>query len=85
MNQETRLGFIGIVMDDRSEAGEINRIIGEYSAVVKARVGVPDASAQSAVIGLIVEGENLAIGSLTAKLGNVKGVQVKSALSKKKS
>lgn len=84
MNQEIRLGFIGIVMDDRSVAGDINRIIGEYASVVKARVGVPDNAAQSAVIGLIVEGENLLIGALTAKLGNVRGVQVKSALSKKK-
>jgi putative iron-only hydrogenase system regulator len=83
-NQEIRLGFIGIVMDDRTAAEEINRIIGEYSAVVKARIGVPDNRAASAVIGLIVEGENLLIGSLTAKLGNLKGVQVKSALSKKK-
>ena len=85
MDQEIRLGFIGVVMDDRSAADEINHIIGEYAAVVKARIGVPDNSTQSAVIGLIVEGENLMIGSLTAKLGNLKGVQVKSALSKKKS
>ncbi|HPJ03106.1 MAG TPA: CopG family transcriptional regulator [Candidatus Limiplasma sp.] len=84
MNQEIRLGFIGIVMDDRTASDEINHIIGEYAAVIKARVGVPDSQTQSGVIGLIVEGENLVIGSLTAKLGNIRGVQVKSALSKKK-
>jgi len=84
MSNEIRLGFIGIVLDDRGAADEINHIIGEYSAVVKARIGVPDSRSASAVIGLIVEGENLTIGSLTAKLGNLKGVQVKSALSKKK-
>jgi putative iron-only hydrogenase system regulator len=84
MNNETRLGFIGIVMDDRGAAADVNRIIGEYSSVVRARIGVPDNQTASAVIGLIVEGENLLIGSLTAKLGNLKGVQVKSALSKKK-
>lgn len=83
MNQEIRLGFIGIVMDDRTAAGDINRIIGEYAAVVRARVGVPDSQTQSAVIGLIVEGDNLTLGALTAKLGNLHGVQVKSALSKK--
>jgi putative iron-only hydrogenase system regulator len=84
MNNETRLGFIGIVLDNREAADAINRIIGEYAAVVRARIGVPDASSASAVIGLIVEGENLTIGSLTARLGNLTGVQVKSALSKKK-
>ena len=84
MNQEIRLGFIGIVMDDRAAADAINHIIGEYAAVVKARIGVPDSQTASAVIGLIVEGDNLVLGSLTAKLGNLGGVQVKSALSKKK-
>ena len=84
MNQEIRLGFIGIVMDDRKMADDVNHIIGEYAAVVKARVGVPDVHTQSAVIGLIVEGDNLVLGSLTAKLGNLKDVQVKSALSKGK-
>ncbi len=84
MNQETRLGFIGIVMDDRKASADINRIISEYAAVIKARVGVPDSQTQSGVIGLIVEGDNLTIGALTAKLGNLQGVQVKSALSKKK-
>jgi putative iron-only hydrogenase system regulator len=84
MENEIRLGFIGIVLESREAAGEINRIIGEYSAVVKARIGVPDSQSAAAVIGLIVEGENLLIGSLTAKLGNLTGVQVKSALTKKK-
>jgi len=84
MDSESRLGFIGIVLDSREIAGEVNRIIGEYSQVVKARIGVPDSTSASAVIGLIVEGENLSIGSLTAKLGNLKGVQVKSAMTKKK-
>ena len=84
MDSEIRLGFIGIVLDSREAAGEINRIIGEYAQVVKARVGVPDSASPAAVIGLIVEGDNLTIGSLTAKLGNLKGVQVKSALTKKK-
>ena len=84
MSNEIRLGFIGIVMDDRGVADDVNHVIGEYAEVIKARVGVPDNRSASAVIGLIVEGENLTIGSLTAKLGNLKGVQVKSALSKQK-
>ena len=84
MENEIRLGFIGIVLENRDVADDINHIIGEYCAVVKARVGVPDSASSSAVIGLIVEGDNLTIGSLTAKLGNLQGVQVKSALSKMK-
>ena len=56
---------------------------GGYARVIKARVGVPDADSSAAVIGLIVEGDNRELGALTAKLGNLHGVQVKSALTRK--
>ncbi len=36
-----------------------------------------------AVIGLLVRGDNIRVGSFTGKLGNVPGVQVKSAMTKK--
>ena len=84
MDSETRLGFIGIVLDNREVTDAVNHIIGAYSLVVKARIGVPNNTSAAAVIGLIVEGDNLLIGSLTAKLGNLQGVQVKSALAKQK-
>jgi putative iron-only hydrogenase system regulator len=80
---EKRLGFIGIVMNDRKVAQEVNVTLSQYAAVIKARIGVPDADSAAAVIGLIVEGDNQALGTLTAKLGNLSGVEVKSALVKK--
>lgn len=83
MEEEKRLGFIGIVINDRAVAGEVNTTLGLFAQVIKARVGVPDADSLAAVIGLIVEGGNQDLGSLTAKLGNLRGVEVKSALSKK--
>ena len=84
MDDEKRLGFIGIVLNDRASAGEVNAMLGRYAHVIKARVGVPDAESSAAVIGLIVEGGNLDLGSLTAKLGNLPGVEVKSALARKR-
>lgn len=79
-----RVGFVGIVMEDRAVAPRVNELIAVYAQVVKARVGVPDSDGKAAVIGLIVEGTNDALGALTAKLGNLPGVQVKSALTQKK-
>lgn len=81
---EPRVGFVGIVMEDRAVAPRVNELIAVYAQVVKARVGVPDSDGKAAVIGLIVEGTNDALGALTAKLGNLPGVQVKSALTQKK-
>ena len=82
MPQQERLGFVGIVLETRASASMVNAIISQHAAVIKARVGVPDAQGDSAVIGLVVQGEDLTLGSLTAKLGNIRGVQVKSALTK---
>lgn len=84
MEEEIRLGFIGIVMNDRSAATAVNVTLGQHSRVIRARVGVPDADTQAAVIGLIVEGDNPSLGTLTAHLGNLPGVEVKSALVKKR-
>ena len=82
--EEFRIGFIGIVLEDRSVASEVNALLGQHSHVVRARIGVPDTESQAAVIGLIVEGTNTDLGALTAKLGNLHGVQVKSALAKRR-
>ena len=80
MSEEERLGFVGLVVEDREQAARINQILGEFSDMIRGRIGVPDKETGSGVIGLIVEGSNGRIGAMTGKLGNIKGVQVKSAL-----
>ncbi len=84
MQDDRRIGFIGIVMSNRSAANEVNTTLGHYAHIIKARIGVPDQESAAAVIGLIVEGNNLELGALTAKLGNLPMVEVKSALVRKK-
>ena len=81
---EERLGFVGIVMQDRSAAASVNRILGSYSHIIRGRMGIPDQESGEAVIGLIVKGSNDDLGALTGKLGNPPGVQVKSALTTSK-
>ncbi len=81
---EERLGFVGIVMQDRTAAEGVNRIIGSYAHIIRGRMGIPDPETGEAVIGLIVRGDNDELGALTGKLGNLSGVQVKSALTASK-
>ena len=80
---EKRQGFVGIILEDRSHAAAVNTILSQHAALIRARMGVPDTDHDAAVIGLIVHGDDRALGALTAKLGNIPGVQVKSALAKK--
>jgi len=82
---ETRLGFVGIVVEDREQTGRINQILSDFGEIIRGRIGVPDKETGIGVIGLIVEGSNDRVGAMTGKLGNIKGVQVKSALTAAKS
>ena len=80
MDQEIRQGFVGIVVDCKDEITEVNRVLSLYSDIIRGRIGVPNHEDGSAVIGLILEGNNDEIGALTGKLGNLPGILVKSAM-----
>ena len=78
-----RLGFIGIIIEDRIKAApQINRILSEYGDEIIARVGVPYKERNCRVITLTVDMTTDELGALTGKLGAVAGVTVRSALAK---
>lgn len=77
---EERLGFVGIVMESRASAPAVNQVLGGFARLIRGRMGVPDPSQEEAVICLIVSGTNEQLGAMTGRLGNLPGVQVKSAL-----
>lgn len=77
---DIRLGFVGIVVEQRFRAEEVNRVLAQYGSIISGRIGVPDAESGRAVIGLIVRGTNDQIGAMTGRLGNIPDVTVKSAM-----
>jgi putative iron-only hydrogenase system regulator len=77
---EHRIGVIGIVVEDRSNAQKINSILGDHNEVIVGRMGIPYRERGVSVISLIVDGSTDEIGAMTGKLGNLKGVKVRSAL-----
>lgn len=80
---ENRIGVIGIVVEDIDETTKINEVLHEHSHIIVGRMGIPYKQKGIGVISLIVDGNTDEVGSLTGKLGSIKGVNVKSALSKK--
>ena len=81
---EKRIGFVGIIIENREKIQEVNRILTLFGDMIRGRIGVPNQEDHTAVIGLIVEGTNDRVGAMTGKLGNIPGITVKSALSAKK-
>ena len=85
MTNEKRLGFVGIIIENRHKTAEsVNHVLSECGQLIIARTGVPYKEKQCSVITLIVDADTDEIGALTGRLGNIPGVSVKSALSKGK-
>ena len=81
---DTRIGVIGIVIDDANQAGEmVNRQISRSASIVRGRMGLPGTDGEASVIALVVAGTTDEIGALTGRLGSIHGVRVKSALAGK--
>lgn len=79
-----RLGFIGIIIDNRKESADlVNQILSDYGSLIVARTGVPYREKEVSVITLIIDASSDDLGALTGKLGSVQGVSVKSGLHKK--
>lgn len=78
---ETRIGVVGIVVEDRrAMALRVNEILSAHADLIVGRMGIPYREKNLSVIALIVDGTTDAIGALTGKLGALPGVTVKSAL-----
>ena len=79
---ENRVGVVGIVVEDTEQVEKINSILHEYASIIVGRMGIPYKERKISVISLIVDGTTDEISALTGKLGKIKDVHVKSALTK---
>lgn len=79
-----RLGFVGIIIDDREKySGIVNEILSQHADLILARTGLPKAKGNSSIITLVIDATTDELGILTGKLGSVNGISVKSGLTKK--
>jgi putative iron-only hydrogenase system regulator len=82
-NMERRLGFVGVIVEDRKTAASaVNKVLSDFGEIIAGRMGMPYAKKNCCIIALIVDATTDEVGALTGKLGLIKGVTVKSALSK---
>lgn len=76
-----RIGVVGIVVEKRERVSDqINKILSKHAECIIGRMGIPSAEHGLSMISLIVEGTPDEIGAMTGQLGNLKGVNLKSAL-----
>jgi putative iron-only hydrogenase system regulator len=79
---EKRIGAAIILIELKDSVDEINSILSAHASIILGRQGLPLRDKGISVINLILEGTTDQISSLTGKLGRLKGVQVKSVLTR---
>ena len=80
---DKRIGVVGIVVENLESASQVNAILDDFSHIIVGRMGIPYRERGISVISLIVDGTTDEISAMTGKLGKVKSVSVKSAMTKK--
>ena len=82
MSENSRLGIVGMVVENLESSRMLNQLISDAKDLVVARLGVPYRERGISVISLIVDGTNDEISAFTGKAGRLPGVTVKSMITK---
>lgn len=78
-----KIAVISVILEEPSNSQvQFNKVVSDFRGVIRGRMGLPFEKGIS-VICITVLGDINEINSLTGKLGNIKGVVVKTAISKK--
>ena len=79
---EKRIGSAIILVEEPSVVSTLNQILSNHSDIIIGRQGIPLRDRNVSVISLVLEGSTDEIGSLTGQIGRLKGIQVRSVLTK---
>ena len=81
--ESKRIAVAAIVIDEQSAAVEVNNVLHEHSDIIIGRMGIPYKERGISLISVALDAEADVISSLTGRLGQINGVSVKAAISKK--
>ncbi len=82
-NENRRLGVVAIIVKDRdSTYVDLNKIFHDFGKIIVGRLGVPYRERNVSVMALIVDGSTDEIGAMSGKIGQIKGVSVKTVFTK---
>jgi len=77
-----RVATMSIFIEEKESIIKVNEILMEYSDIIVSRMGIPYRERGLSVIVLILDGDTDKIGALSGKIGNLKGISVKTAMKK---
>ena len=81
--EEKRIAVAAIVIDEQSASVEVNNVLHDYNDIIIGRMGIPYKERGISLISVALDASPDRISSLTGRLGQIAGVSVKDAISKK--
>ncbi len=79
---DNRIAMIAIVVEKPESTHELNEVLHSYAPYIIGRMGVPYHKRNIALISIAIDAPSEVISALTGKLGNIDGLNVKTAYSK---
>ena len=78
---ETRVAVMGIILDTRESAEQLNSIMHDYGDFIIGRMGIPYKPKNINIVSIAIDAPQDTISALAGKLGNIEGISVKTAYS----
>ena len=80
---DTRLATLSIIVEDRENAEKINAMLHEFGQYIIGRMGMPYPKKEVSIICVVMDAPETVISTLSGKLGQLRGVSMKTTYSKK--
>lgn len=78
---ETRIAVMSIIVEDLEMVQELNEILHEYAKYIIGRMGLPYKVRKINIISIALDAPQDTISTIAGKIGNLKGIIVKTAFS----
>ena len=74
MDEDTRIAVIGIIVENKEKAEEVNALLHQYGQYIIGRMGLPYQKRNMSIISIVMDAPSDVISALSGKLGKLPGV-----------
>ena len=78
---ETKVAIIGIIVEKRDSAAQLNTVLSEYADSIIGRMGIPYEKKGVNCVTIVIDASTDEINALCGKLGRIDGISSKAAFS----
>ena len=81
MDMDSRVAVMSIIIENLNAVEQVNAVLHEYGEYIIGRMGIPYRQRKISIISIALDAPQDKIAALAGKLGNIKGLSVKTAYS----